>query len=180
MENRIGVGKRFGAALIDGILCGIIAALAGGAIGGMLGASSMAPAAGGSTAMSSEQMTNLMTGAVAGALVGFFVILIAYSLVEGFTGWTLGKLIVGIQIGNQDGTRASTGQLLLRWALKNSNSILTILAVLSGIALLKTIGSLAGLAIFIGFFFIFASSKQGFHDMIAKTAVYPRKQLQGD
>ena len=68
---------------------------------------------------------------------------------------------------------------MLRWALKNCNAILTVLAALTGIALLKTVGNLAGLAIFVGFFFIFASSKQGFHDMIAKTAVYRRKQLQG-
>lgn len=180
MENRIGFGKRFGAVLIDAILCGIIAFFGGAAIGGMLGAAAGAPASSPATAMTGDQMSTMMGGAIAGAVMGFVAIALAYSLLEGFTGWTIGKFIVGIQIGNQDGTRASVGQLLTRWALKNSNGILTILAVFTGIALLKTIGSLAGLAIFIGFFFIFASSKQGFHDMIAKTAVYPRKQLQGD
>ena len=179
MENRIGFGKRFAAVLIDGILCGILGFLAGGAIGGMLGAAAGAPATSASTPMSSDQMTTMMTGAIAGALLGFFVIVLAYSLVEGFTGWTLGKLIMGIQIGNQDGTKASTGQLLLRWCLKNVSTILTVVSVLAGVAILKTIGNLAGLGIFVGYFFIFASSKQGFHDMIAKTAVYPRSQLQG-
>ena len=178
MENRIGFGKRFLAVLIDGVLCGVLAVFGGGAIGGMLGVA--ATPATSSSAVTSEQMSSMISGAMTGAFLGFLVIAVVYSLLEGFTGWTLGKLIVGIQIGNQDGTRASVGQLLMRWALKNSNGILTILALLTGVALLKTVGTLAGLAIFIGFFFIFASSKQGFHDMIAKTAVYPRKQLQGD
>lgn len=177
MENRIGFGKRFGAVLIDGILCGIIAFFGGAAIGGMLGAVAGAPTTSPATPMTSDQVSTMMGGAIAGAFMGFVAIALAYSLLEGFTGWTLGKLIVGIQIGNQDGTRASVGQLLMRWALKNSNGILTILAVFTGIALLKTVGTLAGLAIFVGFFFIFASSKQGFHDMIAKTAVYKRSQL---
>lgn len=180
MENRIGFGKRFAAVLIDAILCGIIAFFGGATIGGMLGAAAGAPTGSAAAPMTGAQMSTMMGGAIAGAVLGLVVIALAYSLLEGFTGWTLGKLILGIQIGNQDGTRASVGQLLMRWALKNSNGILTILAVLTGIALLKTVGTLAGLAIFIGFFFIFASSKQGFHDMIAKTAVYPRKQLQGD
>ncbi len=177
MENRIGFGKRFGAVLIDGILCGIIAFFGGAAIGGMLGAVAGAPTTSPATPMTSDQVSTMMGGAIAGAFMGFVAIALAYSLLEGFTGWTLGKLIVGIQIGSQDGTRASVGQLLMRWALKNSNGILTILAVFTGIALLKTVGTLAGLAIFVGFFFIFASSKQGFHDMIAKTAVYKRSQL---
>ncbi|HYK11094.1 MAG TPA: RDD family protein [Gemmatimonadales bacterium] len=179
MENRIGFGKRFLAALIDGILCGILAGVFGGAIGAVLGASAGAPATAGSAPMTSNEASTMIAGLMTGALLGFLAIAIAYSVVEGFTGWTLGKLILGIQIGNQDGTPASTDKLLLRWAIKNCNAILTVLAAVTGIAVFKMVGSLAGLAVFIGFFFIFAAGKQGFHDMIAKTAVYPRKQLQG-
>jgi len=178
VENRIGFGKRLGAFLIDAVLCGILAFFGGGVIGGMLGATA-GTAATMTLPATGDQMSGMIGGAVAGALVGFFVIAIVYNLLEGFTGWTLGKLMLGIQIGNQDGTRASTGQLLLRWALKNSNSILAILSVLTGVAILNTLGRLAGVGILVGYFFVLATSKQGFHDMIAKTAVYPRKQLQG-
>jgi hypothetical protein len=36
---------------------------------------------------------------------------------------------------------------------------------------------LGGIAIFIGCFFVLGAAHQAFHDMIAKTAVYRRKQL---
>lgn len=177
MENRIGFGKRLGAFLLDILLCGILAFFGGATLGGMLGVASGLPATSGTTPMTSTQMSNMMTGAMAGALVGFLLIALLYNLLEGFTGWTLGKLILGIQVGNQDGTKANLGQLLYRYALKNCNAILSILAVLTGIHLLKTIGTLGGLAIFVGCFFVLTSAHQAFHDMIAKTAVYPRSKL---
>ncbi|HWZ29477.1 MAG TPA: RDD family protein, partial [Gemmatimonadales bacterium] len=118
-------------------------------------------------------------GAIAGMIIAAAVVGTIYFLIEGFTGWTLGKLLLGIQVGNQDGTRASMGQLLARYALKNCNYILKILAVATGVRILATLGSLGALAILIGCFFVLGSSKQAFHDMIAKTAVYPRAQLQG-
>jgi hypothetical protein len=80
-------------------------------------------------------------------------------------------------VGNQDGTKASVGQLLERYALKNCNFLLSLLAAFTGVHVLKTIGTLGGLAIFIGCFFVLSSGRQAFHDMIAKTAVYPRKQF---
>lgn len=118
-----------------------------------------------------------MIGAAAGMILAAAVIGAIYFLVEGFTGWTFGKLLLGIQVGNQDGAKASLGQLLERYALKNCNFILSLLAAFTGIHVLKTIGTLGGLAIFIGCFFVLGASKQAFHDMIAKTAVYARSKL---
>lgn len=176
MENRIGFGRRLGAFLIDCVLVTIVAVLVGPTIGAMMGA-----AAGAAMANSANTAGNMAVGGIVGAIIGMllalFVVSTIYFLVEGFTGWTFGKLILGIQVGNQDGTRANLGQLLYRYALKNCNPILSILAVFTGIHLLKTIGNLGALAILVGCFFVLTSSRQAFHDMIAKTAVYPRSKL---
>lgn len=177
MENRIGFGKRLGAFLIDVVIVWIVAFLGGSTIGGLLGAGAGAAMSGGGDDAMKGMAMGGMFGAVAGILVAAALVGTVYFLVEGFTGWTLGKLILGIQIGNENGTKASLGQLLLRYALKNCNFLLTILAALTGLALLRTLGTLGGLAIFIGYFFVLTSNKQGFHDMIAKTAVYPRAKL---
>ena len=177
MENRIGFGPRLGAWLIDCVIVAVLAFLGGSAVGGLLGAGAGAAMSGGD----SDQMKGMAMGGFIGAMIGIIVaaalIGLVYNLIEGFTGWTLGKLLLGIQIGDQSGSKASTGQLLERYALKNCSFILTVLAVLTGVSLLKTIGNLGGLAILIGCFFVLSSSHQAFHDMIAKTAVYKRSQL---
>lgn len=178
MENRVGFGRRLGALLIDCVIVGILVAVLGTTIGGMLGA-----AAGGAvSAANSDPALNGMAvggfmGAMAGIIVATAVIGVAYFLIEGFTGWTFGKLIIGIQIGNADGTRAAVGTLLTRYAVKNCNLLLSLVAVLTGIGLFRTLGNLGGLAIFIGCFFVLGTAKQAFHDMIAKTAVYSRAKL---
>jgi uncharacterized RDD family membrane protein YckC len=55
--------------------------------------------------------------------------------------------------------------------------VLAILALFSGIHVLATLGSLAGLIIFVGCFFTLGVKKQAFHDMIAKTAVYKKTAI---
>jgi uncharacterized RDD family membrane protein YckC len=170
MENRIGFGKRLGALLIDAVLVCIVSLLVvsllvGPTIGGMLGAAA-------SGAIFDALALTMLVGAVHMMLVGA-----VYFLVEGFTGWTLGKLILGIQVANADGTRAGVGTLLTRYALKNINFLLGVLAFFTGVALFRTLRGLLGLVIFVGCFFVLGSARQGFHDMIAKTAVYPRKQV---
>lgn len=110
---------------------------------------------------------------VAAAFVG-----VLYNLIEGITGFTIGKLIIGIKIGNQDGTPASQGTLMLRYALKNIGSIFSLLSILLIVSFLSTIGSILGLIIFIGCFFVLADKRQAFHDMIAKTAVFKKAELE--
>lgn len=177
MENRIGFGRRLGAFLIDCVLVSLLAFFGGGTLGAMLGLSAGAALSAGQADAMKGMAAAGAIGAIAGMVIAGAIIGAAYMLIEGFTGWTFGKLILGIQVGSQDGTKASLGQLLGRYALKNCNFLLTILAVATGISFLKTVGNLGGLAILVGCFFVLASSKQAFHDMIAKTAVYKRSQL---
>jgi uncharacterized RDD family membrane protein YckC len=176
VENRIGFGRRLGAFLIDCILVGILAGFGGATIGGMMGVAAGAAMSGGDEAAKGMAMGGFL-GALAGMLIALAVIGLVYNVIEGFTGWTLGKLILGIQVGNENGTRASVQQLLLRYAIKNCNFLLTLLAFATGISALAALGKLGGLIVFVGCFFVLAASKQAFHDMIAKTAVYPRSKL---
>ena len=181
MEQRIGFGKRLGAWALDLLLCGIVAAVGGSTIGGWLGAYTGAAAVAATNAAANAGQDSQaaaavggLFGAIAGFIIAFFLICLVYFLVEGFTGYTLGKLILGIRIANDDGTAAGVGTLLYRYLVKNSNPVLAVLAVLTGVHVLGTLGNLAGLLILVGCFFTLGVKRQAFHDMIAKTAVYPR------
>ena len=102
---------------------------------------------------------------------------VVYYLIEGLTGITLGKLILGIKVANQDGTVAATGSLITRWAVKASGNILTLLGGILSISILGTIGGLLGLVIFIGCFFALGAKKQALHDLVAKTAVFKKSDI---
>lgn len=105
-------------------------------------------------------------------LLGFL-----YNLIEGFAGASPGKMILGLKIANQDGSEADIKTYMIRWALKNSSGILSFLTILTTITFFNTIGSSFGFAFFVGCFFVLGENKQGFHDMISKTAVYRNRDI---
>ncbi len=178
MEHRIGFGPRFGAYLLDFlIIIGagfVLAIFAGGLFENFVDYS----------AISDEQFEQLQNiyGDFADVFFVFGAAIIFtsffYNLLEGFTGYTLGKLIVGLKVGNQDGTPAETAKLMTRFALKNSSSILSIIALILSIHLFDTLGSVVGFVVFIGCFLVLGEKKLALHDMIAKTAVFNKKELE--
>ena len=181
MEQRIGFGPRLGALLIDCVLVVVLVAVLGGTIGGMFGAAAGGAGAAistgtGSGAQNAAAMGGML-GALAGMLIAAAVLGLVYFLIEGFTGYTLGKLMLGIRIANADGTQAPVSRLLLRWAVKNNNFLLTVLAAATGVRFLVTLGSLGGLVIFVGCFLALGASKQALHDRICDTAVWPKKMI---
>jgi uncharacterized RDD family membrane protein YckC len=180
MEQRVGFGPRLGAWLLDFVIVCVLAFLGGSTIGGLIGVTAGAALSG---AMANQADSLSAAGAAAlgglfGGIVAFFiaaaVIGIVYFLIEGFTGYTLGKLMLGIRVASDDGTSAGVGKLLTRYAIKNCNILLTVLAALSGVTALRTLGNLGGLLIIVGCFFVLGMKKQAFHDMLAHTAVYPK------
>jgi uncharacterized RDD family membrane protein YckC len=179
MEQRVGFGPRLGAWLLDCVIVFVLAFFGGGTIGGLIGVTAGA-AIGGAMATQADSMAaaSAALGGLFGGLVAFFiaaaVIGMVYFLIEGFTGYTLGKLILGIRVASDDGTAAGLGKLLTRFAIKNCNFLLTVLAALSGVTALRTLGNLCGLLILVGCFFVLGMRKQAFHDMLAHTAVYPK------
>ena len=58
--------------------------------------------------------------------------------------------------------------------LKQSTNVMGLFAWLTGIEMLGTVGVGLGLIVFIGCFFALGSGKQALHDMVLKTAVYPK------
>jgi RDD family. len=175
MEKRIGFGPRLGAFLIDFVIGGILASILSVVLGGVF--ASMGAGMGAAT--------NADYGAVVGGTVGFFAGLMAgvaiafplYFLMEAFLGYTLGKLILGIQIAKEDGTKGTTKDFFIRYAVKNSATLLQLLALILSLHFLGTLGSLAALAVFIGCFFTLGDKRQAFHDMIAKTAVFKKEDI---
>jgi uncharacterized RDD family membrane protein YckC len=184
MEQRIGFGKRLGALCLDAVLVLVLSVVGGSTIGGMLGGYTGAAAlgaagaaAGGDTTAAAAAVLGGAFGAIAGFFIAASLIGTVYFLIEGFTGYTLGKLMLGIRIANEDGTAAGVPKLLLRYAVKNCNLLLSLAGLLSGTYALVTLGRIGGLIIFVGCFFTLGVKRQAFHDMIAKTAVFPKGMI---
>jgi len=173
MEQRIGFGKRLGALLLDCVIVGVLVVVLGGAVGGMLGFSAAGLGGAESGAMSGAAAMGAMVGMIAAtAVIG-----LAYFLMEAFTGYTLGKLILGIRIANEDGSQAGVSTLFARWALKNINFVLTVAALFTGIEIFRVLGNVGGLVIFVGCFLVLGMSRQALHDRLVKTAVYPKGMI---
>ena len=177
MENRIGFGRRFGAYVIDIIfIMGIgfiLSSLYSDFFERFVDFSKM-------TEEQLEQMESIygnfsdimLTLSVTITLASF-----VYNLVEGFLGYTVGKLMLGIQIGNQDGTPAESGTLMTRFAIKNISTIVGLIGLAVMMSMLNTVGSVLGFVILIGCFFALGEKKLALHDMIAKTAVFRKTEL---
>ena len=179
-QERIGFGKRLLALIIDTILSSI----AGFALS-LFAESSLLELFYNPSQLNDSVATfeNLSSGlgntmqeffkVIAGiGVIGFLIM-----IMEGLTGQTPGKMLLGIKNGNQDGSNASTSTLFIRTLLKNISSVLSFVAVTSSISIIGTIGSFLGFIIFIGCFFTLGKSKQSIHDLISKTAVYNKSEL---
>lgn len=106
-----------------------------------------------------------------------FILTFMYYSLEVVLAATPGKLLLGIQIANEDRTNANMLTLFIRFLLKHSNSILSLISFVIAFKILDIFGTLCGLAFVVGCFFVLAAKKQGFHDMLAKTAVFRRKEI---
>lgn len=177
MENRVGFGKRLGALLLDCVIVFVLMFVLGGVVGGMLGMTAGAMGASGSGSTGDAAAAAGMIGAALGMIAAGAVIGLVYFLLEGFTGYTIGKLLLGIRIANADGSQASVGKLLERWAVKNINFIMVLLALFTGISAFRMLGNLGGLLIFVGCFLALGASRQALHDRIVSTAVYPKNMV---
>ena len=171
MESRAGFFHRLLAMLLGFILIliagGFVGAVLGSVLGGTLGAVAAEDSAAGGAAGS-------LLGGFAGVFLGIPVAGLVFAIWEGITGAAAGKLILGMRIKSADGQPAQIGQLLGRGMLKQIINVMGLLAALTGIEMLNTVGLGLGLIIFIGCFFALGSGKQALHDMVLKTAVYPK------
>ena len=174
MEKRIGFGLRLGAFLIDYVIAGILASILS-----ILFAGIFATIGAGMGSASGAEYGAAAGGAVgffAGIAMGFAIAVPLYFLMEAFLGYTLGKLILGIKIAKEDGTHGDIKDFFLRYVIKNSGMILSLLGMLT-LGFFATLGWIASLAIVVGCFFVLADKKQSFHDMLSKTAVFKKEDI---
>jgi len=175
-SNRIGFGPRLGAYLIDFVFNAIVGSILGMALGATLvgiffGSQAATGSAEGDALMGGF---GAMLGGMIGTLAGIYLMSLVLFVMEGITGQTPGKMLLKIKNANQDGTAAAGGTLWVRALLKYSGTILALLAGVTSVAILGTIGSIAGLIIFIGCFFVLGDKRQAIHDLVAKTAVFKK------
>lgn len=167
--NRIGFGPRLGATLLDIVftllLCAPVLVLGAGAgIAAALGLDAMM----GAEESEAFALMGVTAGMIGSILVcGLFATL--YTLIEAFTGASPGKRAMGLQVAHADGSQGNTQLYLLRWALKNSGSLLNFL--------LPAISSLVSLVFFFGCFAALGEKRQALHDIIAKSAVYKKADI---
>ena len=85
------------------------------------------------TASGGDQMDKDLAEA-GGGIGGFFAGMVLslpitgflYTLIEGLTGASPAKMMFGIKIANEDGTKANRNTLINRWAFRNGSSLIQI------------------------------------------------------
>ena len=171
-EKRVGFGPRFGAKLIDMVFIWILAIFVVGPV--------VATIAGAGASTLGTDEYEAAGAAIGGFLVGYIlsipITMMLYTLIEAFTGASPAKMVLGLKVGKEDGSSADIGDYMKRWAIYNSGSICTVIALL-GLTFMSTIGSVCSLVVFIGCFFIFSETKQGFHGKFSQTAIFNKSDL---
>ena len=174
MDKRIGFGARFGAWVIDAIAVCMLTGIAAVAVGGTLGAKVGAEQSGGS------RPENAVFGGIVGSIVGLIVLApiigSIYFLVEGMTGLTPGKMMLGLRVGMADGTRAPMPRLLLRYVCKHPHFVFGVVGLLT-FTPFSWFAAFLGPISFLGCFAALGERKQALHDLIAGTAVYLKEAL---
>lgn len=125
-------------------------------------------------------ITKLMVSSTyAGAIGG-----VLYMLVEGLTGASIGKRILGLTVARADGTAGTQSLFLSRMFVKNSDRILQLIAILPLISILSgaisSAASTIGFVLFIGCFLALGRNRQALHDMVVKTAVFKTSDVRNE
>ena len=164
--ERVGFGKRLGSSLLDfiiSLLPGIVLGIyAGATIAAFLLDFFYDEA-------QLESIQAGFSGEIAASIIGLVSSLagiaftsIFFYVLEGFTGQTPGKMILGITVANMNGEKATIDKLLLRAFIKITGSFVGII----------------GFIIFVGCFLVLGEKKQALHDIICKTAVYKKSDIE--
>jgi uncharacterized RDD family membrane protein YckC len=124
----------------------------------------------------SELMQNIRDMLPAAILAGI-ISAIAYSLIEGLSGASPGKRVMGITVAHADGKRGDTRLFVRRWGVKNSGRIFEFLSLVPGLIFLDFFSNILGLVIFFGCFLVFGVDRIALHDRIAQSAVYYREDV---
>jgi uncharacterized RDD family membrane protein YckC len=179
--ERVGFGRRFAAMLLDNFIVAIIAVILAFTVGTTIlrvlhldddTEFSIFSDTDSSDDEAEEmlQSLNINTGMIFVLATVNNLVMFLYSLIELFTNASLGKRLMGIAIGSDEGTPASRTLLLRRWALKYGMYAL----VLIPFSFASTIGSILSFLITCGCLLALGAQRQALHDMAVHSAVYFR------
>jgi uncharacterized RDD family membrane protein YckC len=125
-----------------------------------------------------EMAMNDFFASVKSSLILAQLIPLLYFSLEIMIAASLGKLLLGLRIGNEDGTAADKNVLITRYLVKNSSSLLALIGMISGtMFLVSSVSPLVLLVLFIGYFFILTQKRQGLHDIVSKTAIFMKEDI---
>lgn len=96
----------------------------------------------------------------------------ALVLVEGVTGWSIGKLSLGLRIRTSEGGPPAPARLLGRTLAKNLGYVLGTLTIVAKVDGLTLIAPIATLLVFLGCFLVLGSRRHALHDRLVATSVF--------
>jgi len=179
LAYRIGFGRRLGALVLDSLILAIVILIVFQANGFFASYMNLIEAF-------KENYTNapllaeLQQQFFRENLSNFYfatILSVVYYSLEILIGASLGKLILGIQIAKAARIKADYGTLSIRFLIKNGAVVFSFLWLITGVQTFNTVNMLVNLALVVGFFFVLGQKRQGFHDMIAKTAVFRKNDI---
>jgi uncharacterized RDD family membrane protein YckC len=181
MENRVGFGLRLGAYVLDFIILSVLALALRGPLVALFPEAFQQMLA---RQMSSPGMDEAKVAAARSFMeamtrwsFSLTILAVVYGLIEGLTGWSPGKLILGIRVVDQSGQPASVGNLLVRYLFKNSASLVVLVGVLAASGVIQGVGQAAALIVVIGCFLVLGKARQALHDRIAGTVVLRKSDV---
>ena len=169
---RIGFGRRFGAMFIDSILWALFMLIVAMVTGV---AKELAHLQFDDSAQAIIMMEQFMTYRFMPLLLATGIV---YYSMEIIFAQTFGKMLLGIIIGSEDKKFASYKQLFIRFSIKHLDFYLGVLLLFTSLTAISRLNSIAQIIIFIGYFFVLGIKKQALHDILGKTAVYYKDELE--
>jgi uncharacterized RDD family membrane protein YckC len=170
MKLRAGFWRRFAAFMIDIVLVAILAVLLG---------PRFIIKPGTSLGLFEAFSIDTETAAIAALLRLLYWTGACYMTLEIFSTATLGKMLFGLRIGDQEGNKAKISQRLLRYLVKFSSMVIYVFGRIVKNEFIFSVSPLATLIIFIGFLLVLGGKKQALHDRIARTSVFRKGDRNG-
>ncbi len=194
MPERVGFARRFLAAMLDNLLVSILALGMALSLGSTIlhlvkpegdstefsifsensdDANDNDDDAANNARSSSAQLFGMPEETYTVLLIANSIMTLLYSLLELFTGASVGKRLMGLRIATDTAERASRSLLLRRWWVKFGGYLFVLIPFLS------TIGSIWGFMISCGFLLTLGASHQALHDMAVHSAVFFKADIDG-